>query len=328
MFSFFRAVKNKYQIEAVMHDDKPVSQYVVMINNCEAVGRKDLADQIRMYWRKFLNKYPKYRIGDANAYKAAAKHGMNSIKVHLFGGKEFVVWLKEQEDLASAQVKDLQEVPPITIPKNAPAIAIPKNKETQEDWLVAASKTKEALVAAKAAFHDAGEYIKYLEVEAGKIKQMIEKNKDLKKKDGTPHKLSERIPKWTAQLEATISLITETKKTLNDTEKKFKEAAKDYNHAPILTVAYEKKAQVNLDNVLLYVANMTDLDKQREILVKLNEALGKTKTSASVEVIAAAGDILAKLLLKFKNGFKAIKSWLSNLTKSVDAFSKLASLRY
>ena len=95
MLSFFRAVRAKYQIEAVMHDDKPISQYVVMIDNCEAIGRKDLADQIKMYWRKFLNKYPKYRIGDPQAYAAAAKHGMNSIKAHLFGGKEFVVWLKE-----------------------------------------------------------------------------------------------------------------------------------------------------------------------------------------------------------------------------------------
>ena len=327
MLSFFRTVSAKYQIEAVMHDDKPVSQYVVMIDNCEAVGRKDLADQIRMYWRKFLNKYPKYRIGDAQAYAAAAKHGMNSIKVHLFGGKEFVVWLKEQ-DIAPAQVKELQAVPPITMPKDTPAIAIPKNNETQEEWLVEASKTKEALVAAKAAFNDAGEYIKYLEVEAGKVKQMIEKNKDLKKKDGSPHKLSERVPKWTAQLEATINLLEETKKSLGETEKKFKEAANDYNHAPIITVAFEKKAQENLDNVLLYVANMTDLDKQREILVKLNETLGKPKSTASVEEVTAAGDILANLLAKFKNGFKAIMAWLGNLTKSVDAFSKLASLRY
>lgn len=328
MLSFFRAVRAKYQIEAVMHDDKPISQYVVMINNCEAVGRKDLADQIKMYWRKFLNEYPKYRIGDDNAYKAAVKHGMNSIKKHLFGGKEFIVWLKDQEDIEPAQVKELQAVPPITMPKDAPAIAIPKNNETQEDWLVEASKTKEALVAAKAGFNDAGEYIKYLEVEAGKVKQMIEKNKDLKKKDGTPHKLSERIPKWTAQLEATIELLNETKKNLSAVEKQFKEAANNYNHAPILTVAYEKKTQENLDNVLLYVANMTDLDKQREILVKLNEALGKTKTTASAEEVTAAGDILANLLAKFKNGFKAIMTWLGNLTKSVDAFGKLASLRY
>jgi hypothetical protein len=310
-----------------MHDDKPIVQYVVMIDNCEAVGRKDLADQIKMYWRKFLNKYPKYRIGDSDAYKAAAKHGMNSIKAHLFGGKEFVVWLKEQEDVEPAQLKELQAVPPIVTPKDAPAIAIPKNNETQEDWLAEASRTKESLVAAKAAFNDAGEYIKYLEVEAGKIKQMIDKNKDAKKKDGTPHKLSERVPKWTAQLEATIALLEETKKSLGDTEKQFKEAVNDYNHAPILTVAYEKKTQDNLDNVLLYIANMTNLDKQREILTKLDDALGKMKITAGTEEVIA-GDILTSLFTKFKDGFKALKSWLTGLNKSVSDFSKLAALRY
>ena len=327
MLSFFKTVKSKYVV-AVMHDDKPISQYVVMISNCEAVGRKDLADQIKMYWRKFLNKYPKYRIGDDNAYKAAVKHGMNSIKAHLFGGKEFVVWLKEQEDVTPEQIKEIQAIPPIVPPKGAPAIAIPKNKETQEEWLAEANRTKEALVAAKAAFTDAGEYIKYLEVEAGKVKAMIEKNKDAKKKDGTPHKLSERVPKWTAQLEATISLLEETKKSLSDTEKQFKEAANDYNQAPILTVAYEKKAQENLDNILLYVANMTDLDKQRAILVKINESLGKSKTTAGVEEVIAAGDLLTTLITKFKDGFKSLKSWLLGLKTSVNAFGKLAAMRY
>lgn len=328
MLLFAKSVRERYNvIVAVMQDDKPISQYVVMIDNCNAIGRTDLADQIKMYWRKFLNKYPKYRIGDDKAYKAAAQHAMNSIRAHVFGGKEFVLWLKEQEELPPAQIKELQEVPPIVPAKDTPAIAIPKKNETQEDWLAEAGRTKEALVAAKAAFTDAGEYIKYLEVEAGKIKQMIDRNKDAKKKDGSPHKLSERVPKWAVQLEATMDLLNETKQSLGTTEKQFKEAVNDYNHAPILTVAYEKKVQDSLANVLRFVLDMKDLDQQRELLFKLDEAMGKNKISAEAQEVVAADKVLS-LFDRIKDGFKSLLTWVKGLGKSVDGFSKLASIRY
>jgi predicted nucleic acid-binding Zn-ribbon protein len=329
MLSFSRAVKAKYLIVAgTLNEDEPISQYVLMMKNCVAVGREDLSDQIKMYWRKFINKYPKYRVNPA----AAAAHGMNSIKVHLFGGKEFIVWLKEQEQVAPAQVKELKAIPVLIPPKEAPAIAVPKKGETQEEWSAEAAKTKEALVAAKAAFGDVREYIAFLEKEAGDIQKKIKTYGDggekSKTKTGAPSEYSKRVPKWASQLEATLAQIEEAKKSLHTTETSFKAAVGDYNNAPITTVAYEKKAQAGLENILTYVLNMKDLDKQRELLVKLNTALGDDdKATASAEEIIA-GDRLASLFAKFTEGLKVIKAWLNGLNKSVDAFGKLASIRY
>ena len=70
---------------------------------------------------------------------------------------------------------------------------------------------------------------------------------------------------------------------------------------------------------------MKDLDKQRDLLAKIDEALGKQKTTASVEVVAVN---ISGMIEKLKLGLKSILNWLSNLTKSVKTFSKLASLRY
>ena len=62
-----------------------------------------------------------------------------------------------------------------------------------------------------------------------------------------------------------------------------------------------------------------------ELLAKLNESLAKQKTTASVEVVALN---MPALIEKVKAGFKALKSWLLGLNKSVNTFSKLANIRY
>jgi hypothetical protein len=99
----------------------------------------------------------------------------------------------------------------------------------------------------------------------------------------------------------------------------------NYNHAPLTTVAYEQKAQENLSNILEMILDMKDLDKQKELLAKLNDSLAKQKTTASVEVVAIN---IPGLIEKVKAGFKALKSWLLGLNKSVNNFNKLASIRY
>jgi len=324
--AFVAAVRAKYSIRAdVLSEDKPPSNYVLMMKNCQAVGREDLANQILMYWHKFLHKYPKHRIDPA----AATAHGMNSIKLHLFGGKDFVVWLKEQEDLSPEQKKALQEVVTI-LPKDAPAIAIPKKAETQEDWIAAAAKTKEALAATKKAFSDIREYIKFLEKQAEELQIKVAAygpgGKKAKNKDGSPSAFSARVPKWEDILKGILVLLEDARKEIVDSESKFKEAAVDYNHAPITTVAFEKKAQDNLTNILTYVLDMKDLDKKRELLAKINAELGKQETTAAVEVIA--GDRIQALLAKFKDALKTFKIWFANLNKAVAMFGKLAAIRY
>jgi len=326
MFSFVTAIRKKYVLAASLpREDYPPANIAAMLKQCEDIGRSDLAKQIQAQWEKVLKKYPKTRLN----WPTAVVIGGNSIKKNVFGGKEFAMWLKDQEAEVPSEAKKIPSVLPP--PKEAPAIAIPKKNETSEDWAAEAAKTKEALVAAKQAFTDVKEYISYLEKEANDLKKKISTygkgGPKEKTKSGAPSKYSERVPKWVAQLEATASQIEETKKNLKEAEVEFKGAVNNYNSAPVTTVAYEKKAKESLDNILTYVLNMKDLDKQRELLVKIDETLGKQKTVAGAEEIIA-GDRLAGLFEKFKVGFKNLKSWLLGLKKSVSSFSKLAAIRY
>jgi len=327
--AFVTVVKAKYQIQAdVLSEDKPPSNFVLMMKNCEAVGRKDLSDQILMYWRKFLQKYPEKRANIA----AAVAHGTNSIKKHLFGGKDFVIWLKDQEDITPEQKKSIQEVTTI-LPKDVPAIATPKKAETQEDWLAEAARTKEALASAKKAFADVREYIKYLEKEAEDLKRKISDygpgGAKSKTKDGSPHAYTKRVPKWEEVLKGILVMLEDARKEITASEAKFKEAVADYNSAPITTVAFEKKAQDNLENVLALILDMKDLDKKREMLAKLNDTLGgKQETTGSIEVDAGISDRIRNLLVKFKDALKSFKEWFAGINKAVTAFGKLAAIRY
>ena len=133
------------------------------------------------------------------------------------------------------------------------------------------------------------------------------------------------MPKWEAELKGTLAQLEETKNEIKDAEGSFKKAVNDYNHAPLTTVAYEKKVQDGLENILTNVLNMKDLDKQRELLTKINEYLGKKESTG--EVVAAADQVMS-LFKKFKEGIKRIQEWIKGLNKSVGTFSKLASIRY
>ena len=141
--------------------------------------------------------------------------------------------------------------------------------------------------------------------------------------------MTARVPKWTATLKATLAQLEETKAEIKETESSFKKAVDDYNHAPLTTVAFEKKAQDHISNILEFVLNMKDLDKQRDLLSKLNDTLGdKPKSTASAETTAAAGDKILSLLEKFKAGLAVLKAWILSIRKSVNTFGKLAAIRY
>jgi phage host-nuclease inhibitor protein Gam len=328
MLRFATAVKLRYIIASGLpSEDYPPANIASMIKQCEALGRDDLADQIKMQWRKVLNKYPNTRLN----WPTAVAIGGNSIKKNIFGGKEFVMWLKDQEDLTAEQKAVAQKVETILPPpKGTPAIAVPKKDETPEQWQEEAAKTKEAYIAAKKAFGDVKEYISYLEKEAADLKKKIKTygagGEKEKTKSGEPSKYAGRVPKWEELLKVAIDMIEETKKNLKEVESDFKGAVTNYNNAPITTVAYEKKAQSGLENVLEYVLNMKDLDKQRDLLEKLNAAMG-TKTTAGVEEVVAA-DKIASLMQKIKDGLKAVMAWIKGLRASVNEFGKLAALRY
>jgi hypothetical protein len=328
-FNFMAAVKRKYYIVAASlpAEDYPPANIASFIKQCESLNRSDLADQIKMQWSKVLNKYPETR----RNWATAVVIGGNSIKKNIFGGKEFVVWLKEQEELTTAQKNAAKAIPTIMQPpKGAPAIAIPKKDETPEEWAEEAAKTKEGLLAAKKAFTTVNDYIVYLEKEATDLKKKIgtygpggEKSTT---KTGTPSKYADRVPKWQAVLKTTMEQIDETKKNFKEIEAEFKAAANNYNNAPITTVAFEKKAAAGVENILEVILNMKDLDKQRDLLSKLNDSLEKQKATGAVE--AAAGDKVIALFKNFIEGLKNLKSWFLGLKKSVDAFGKLASIRY
>jgi predicted nucleic acid-binding Zn-ribbon protein len=313
-------------VSSVPSETMPPANLASMIKQCEAVGRKDLADKIHMQWVKVLNKYPGTRVN----WGAAVKIGGASIKKNVFGGVEFGVWFQEQQDLSPAQIAAAKKVVSILpAPEGTPALAIPKDGETPEDWKAEALQTKANLASAKKGFSDVRKYIAFLENEADALKKKIadysEGGEKETTKGGKPHKLKERIPKWNVMLEAVVSQLDETKSKFQQAETGFTEAVDNYNHAPLTTVAYEQKAQENLSNILEMILDMKDLDKQKELLAKLNDSLAKQKTTASVEVVAIN---IPGLIEKVKAGFKALKSWLLGLNKSVNNFNKLASIRY
>jgi predicted nucleic acid-binding Zn-ribbon protein len=321
-------VKSKYEIVAMLpSEDKPPANIALMIKQCQSVGREDLAHQIQMQWSKVLHKYPAARLN----WPAATKIGGASIKKNIFEGKEFVVWLKAQEDLSPEQRKEAKEIPSVVPLKGVPAIAIPKDNETPEDWKNQAAKTKEQLAEAKKGFSDIREYIKFLETEVVGFQKKIETYgpggpKALTK--GKPSKLSLRVPKWQELMKVTAQQLAETKASLAQVESQFKTAVSDYNTAPITTVDYEKNVQANVENILEYVLNLKDLNKQRELLEKLNSTLDKQKVGASVDEVTAEGDRFTAFFANIKTGFNFLKKWIQNLNKSVVKFNQLASLRY
>jgi len=310
-------------------EDYPPANIAAMIKQCEAANRKDLADQIRMQWVKVINKYPETRMN----WAVAVKIGGNSIKKNIFQGKEFVAWFAEQQTLTPEEKKAAQEVVSIMpTPKGIPAIAIPKNDETPEDWKIAAGETRALLVEAKRGFKDAKAFIAYLEQEITGLQKKIadygpEGSKG-KTKEGKPSKYASRVPTWQGKLDAYLGELQAIKNEVKSAESNFKEAENKYNHAPITTVAYEKKTQINVTNILEYITNMDDLEKQKEAAQKFNELLGKLKEGQSTAQVEVTADLFGTILNKLQKGWAKIVAWVKGLKNSINSFNKLASLRY
>lgn len=325
----------KMLIASVPSEEDPPSNIAAMIEQCIALNRKDLAEPIATQWKKVLKKYPTSRLNLA----AATKTGNMTIKKNIFGGKEFVVWLSEQEDLSPEIKKEAKKISAIApMPKNIPSIAIPKEGETAEDWQNAADETKLRISEARKAFKDVNHFILYLEKQFVDIQRKIRNysldDTKIKNKKGAYNSYIKRIPKWENELAAYIEQINGIKNTIKNAESEFITAEKSYNNAPITTIEFETKTQDSLDGVLEVILDMDDLEQQYKLLVKFNEALKKQKQKAtgSFEVYAdfwgKLVDIFNSSISSLKIGWAKILKWVTGLNKSIVGFNKFASLRY
>lgn len=304
--------------------DYPPANIASMIKQCKAAGRDDLGKQIMDAWNRVLDKYPQTRLN----WPCATKIGTSSVKKNVFGHREFVEWFSEQADVPAAKVQEPPE------PKiKAPALAIPKDTETPEDWQAEAAKTKTMLDQGNEAFDNAEQFIAYLEKETGDLQRKIETYGPGGPKSGG--KLSERVPKWQAQLKVYEDKLKETKEKATAMKKKFKAATEAYNNAPLTTVAYEKKAQEPLEDILGFILEMKDLEKQKEMLTKFNETLkkmDKAPKAASFRHEAGFWDAIINALDNFfgwiKDAWQGLVTWAKGLFTAVDKFDEIANIRY
>lgn len=314
-------------IASIPTEQKPPSNLVSMMRQCESKGRPDLAQKIQDQWAKVLEKYPVTRLN----WAAACKIGGSSVKKNVFGGMEFVDWLLSEEPKAGS----VESVPAVVIPKGTPAIAIPSAEETPEDWSNAAAETEQMLVHAEKAFKTVEEFLSYLTREIGDLKRKVGEYgpggaKHLLK-SGQPHSMAKRVPKWEAQLSAYEAKLETTRAKINAAETKLAAAAESYRVVPITTVAFEEKAQDSLADVLEFILDMTDLEKQKVLLAKFKENLAKQKEKSAAGLVVAAdgsvvGDLLQNLWNKLTGYWDSVLEWAKGLTGAVDSFHKLVQV--
>lgn len=319
--SFLSRILTKYSVEASLPTkEKPPLSIATWIKTCNELGRKDLGAKIQKRWDEIYDDPTRAKV--RTDFAIATALGCNSIKKNVFGGKDFTAWLKENNAIATPEQTSSANVS-TEMPKGTPAIAVPKKDETVEDWLREAMKTKMNLLEAKAAFGEVRHFVAHLEKEIGDLERKIQTYGKGGEKSG--HKYAERIPKWEIFLKTHKEVLAETKSSVEKVESNFKDAMKSYEGSPIQTSAFEQKVQANVENILEYVLNMKDLQKQKELLEKLNTALDP-KGDKAVE--GAVGDRILSFLEKIKEGFKAVKIWVKSLSKSVDKLSELTNLRF
>lgn len=319
------------KIASMPAKDYPPAQIAAWIKECKNMGKDDLGQQIMDQWNRVIDKYPQTRVN----WGAATKIGGASVKKNVFGGAEFSEWLAEQggSEAAVSRAKKIKE------PKvSAPALAIPEDNETPEEWQQQAAKTKVMLDQGQTAFKNVEEFIGFLKTSAADLERKIADygpgGSKEKTKSGAPHKFTERVPKWQAELKAYMDKISEVEKKTKEAKKKFESAEKAYNNAPLTTVKYEKKAQEALSDVLGFILNMDDIKKQQDMLVKFQETLKKmdSQKAASVEKSAAFWDALFKAFNNFvdwaSGAWQKLVDWVTGLFKSIDKFDDLANIRY
>lgn len=342
MFDAFAALVDvlaHFVLGEVPSASRPPSQIVSLIKQCEAKNRPDLAQKILDQWVKVLDKYPQTRLN----WMAASKIAGASIKKNVFGGMEFVDWFAKEVSLTPAEEKKAADSPLVVIPANTPALQIPKDGETPEDWQAAAAETAHALKQARDGFKSAEEYFAFIDGEISKIKEKISAysaggSKHLTKK-GVPDKRSERIPKWERELDVYVKVFSEMKEELGKTKDKFNEAAVAYETAPVTTVEYEVKVQDSLADILSYILTLEDSPKKRDLLTQFQKHLKEREkeiefdfTKKGDKVVAekaeagSIGTFLESIWKRIVALFTNLISWFKGLDKSVDKFSELAHL--
>jgi hypothetical protein len=305
-------------------EDYPPANINKMIKECEAVGRKDLGQQLMAQWNKTVVKYPKVRLN----WPAATVIGTNSIKKNVFGGQEFSEWLGSQVQLAPDQKKAARAIPAIEH-VSAPAIAIPEEHETPEEWQAEAHKTKALLDEGEKAFSNVQQFVDYLKKESADLSRKLEEygpgGSKEKTKTGQPSKFADRVPKWKAQLSA----YSEKLSAIDQVHGKFKAAKKQYEEAPVTTKKYEEKVQHANAEMLKIILNMDDLEAQKDMLEKFAKALENAKKeTASVSVDADFWGFISGIFDHLMAGWKSLVTWFHGLFKAVDEFEQLANIRY
>jgi hypothetical protein len=320
--------------------DYPPANIKKMADICRAKGREDLAQKIMEQWARVLEKYPATRVN----WPAAVKIGTASITKNVFGHQEFSVWLDSQAKLTAEEARSASDVK-AAIPAGTPAIAVPTNNETPEDWQAEAKKTEAMLASAGGAFKTANEFLAWLTSQAAELKAKVAQygpgGAKHTLKSGKPHAFVQKIPKWQAQLEVFEKKVAEVQAEVLAAAQKMAAAAAAYQQAPVTTVAYEKKAQEALTEVLEYILDLKDLEKKKKLLQQFNESLkqmdaadqpaapaegGPQKAASSIAQANALSDTLSRFWHFLTDFWHKLKGWASNLGKSVDKFEGLATL--
>jgi hypothetical protein len=317
----------------------PPANIAQWMSICMANGREDLAVQIQKGWEAVYEKYPKTRIN----WPVATKIGSASIKKNVFGRKDFSVWMGSQLNMGPDEMKAVSRLEvPATV--SAPAIAIPKDNETPEDWKSAAAKTAAMLTEISGAFETAGEMLEYLRKESGDLERKVADygpgGKKEFTKSGKASAFSRRVPKWEGQLKAYRQKIDEVEEKVAASKRKMEEASDAYENAPVTTVAYEEGMQDALDMALERILNVTDLKKQQEMLIKfrkMSENMAKMEKldlvassdrTASIRMAGLFDSVMSffdRAVAFLGKGLRSVFGWLSGVKKSVDEVDRWAS---
>jgi len=321
-----KQISARLALAAVPSEDYPPSNIASMIKQCEAKHRSDLGDKIKEQWIKVLNKYPGTRVN----WGAASSISASSIKKNVFGGKDFVDWLSENAALTPAETQQAAKTPAVAVPANTPRIAIPEEGETPEQWKAEAKVTEGLLAQARAGFGSAKEFAEYIQKEIFNLHRMIADYgpggaKSTTSK-GKPSAMSLRVPKWLAQITAHETVLATIKQEIDDSEKQLLAAAESYGSVPITTVAYEKKAQESLEDVLGFILDIKDLKKQRELLLKFQDTLrAADKKTAANTAVAGPMDLLSEAWDAVVSFVTSIIKWGKSFSRATKRFGAIAN---
>jgi hypothetical protein len=319
-------------IAAAPGKNYPPASIAQWMKACKDRQRDDLANKIQKGWENVFKKYPKTRIN----WATATIIGSRSIQKNVFGRKEFHEWMESNMDLGTEDISRIQseEIPPTV---SAPAIAIPGINETPEDWRIAASKTAAMLKEIDESFETTDELIAYLKKESTSLAKKIANygpggSKEFTSK-GRPSSYGARIPKWTGQLKEYSQKMDEVESRISQSKKTIKDANKAYNKAPVTTVAYEEGFQNALDDALERILNVTDLNKQEEMLMKFNKMVeklekerGKTASTRTAGILDQIFGFFDKAFLFLTRGLKNVAMWVGDVRSSVNEVDRWASV--